>query len=474
MSLANKIFTNTFWQLSIRVVNILIGVFSLALITRMLGLAGFGFYTTIFAFVQVFAILADLGLYMTLLREISSAKDDLVANKVINNIFTIRLIFSVAILFLIPILIQFFPYDEVVKEGVLYFMGAFFFQSLISTLSAVFAKKLAMPKVAIVDFVNKIIYLAFLVYFFIWQSSLNQILLANVLSMACGFGFLLLFLNKYAKLHLAWDFPYWRLVFYRTWPLALTVILNLLYFKADTLILSAYRSPEEVGIYGAPYRILEVISTFPHMFMSLILPLFTANFIAKKYQELSQVFQYNFDFFSILSIGMIMLTFLISRPLMLVLAGSGFGDSGPILNILIIATAGIFFGTLFTYLIVAIGVQKQMIKYFLIVSIVGLAGYFVFIPRYSYWGAAYITLLVEWLLVLFAYLVVKKNVPLKINFRTFFKSLLAGLVAFVPFIFIVDLHIIIKFVLATIIYILVLYLTKAVSRQHLQQVFIGK
>jgi len=186
------------------------------------------------------------------------------------------------------------------------------------------------------------------------------------------------------------------------------------------------------------------------------------------------VFQYNFDFFSILSIGMIMLTFLISRPLMLILAGRDFGASGPVLNILIIATAGIFFGTLFTYLLVAIGAQKQMIKYFLIVAIVGLSGYFVFIPRYSYWGAAYMTLLVEWLLVLFSYLVVKKNLPLKINFKTLGKSLLAGLVAFLPFVFINDLSVIIKFILATFIYILVLYLTKAVSRNNLRQVFIGK
>lgn len=474
MSVANKIFTNTFWQLVIRVVNILIGVFSLALITRMLGSAGFGYYTTIFAFVQIFAILADLGLYITLLREISSVKDKQTEDKITSNIFTIRLVFSVGILLLIPIAIQFFPYEKIVKEGVIYFMGVFFFQSLISTLTAIFSKYLAMPKVAMVDFVNKIVYLAFLIYFFSNNSSLNQMLIANVLSMALSFVFLLLFLKKYTKLNLAWDFKYWRLIFYRTWPLAVTVVLNLLYFKADTLVLSIYSSPEEVGVYGAPYRVLEVISTFPHMFMSLILPFFTASFLAKKYKELNQTFQYSFDFFSIITVAMTLLTLLISRPLMTLLAGEDFAASGPVLDILIIATAGIFFGTLFTYMVVAIGVQKQMIKYFLIAAIFGLVGYFIFIPRYSYWGAAYMTLFVEWLIVYFSWLVVKKNVPLKINLKVLGKSILAGALVFVLFLFLTDMGIILRFLLASFLYVLILYFLRAVNKDQLRQIFINR
>jgi len=298
MSTANKIFTNTLWQVSIRVINILIGVFSLALVTRMLGQAGFGFYTTIFAFVQIFAILADLGLYMAMLREISSVKDRVSENKIINNIFTIRLLSSLLMLLVIPMAIQFFPYNQIVKTGSLFFMGTFFFQSLITTLTAVFSKRLDMAKVAMVDFINKIFYAGALFYLFFHTFSLNIILLANTITMALSFVVLLFFIRPHVKLALAWDFNYWKVVWHRSWPLAITVVLNLLYFKADTLVLSAYKSPEEVGIYGAPYRVLEVMATFPHMFMSLILPIFTASWMAKKIKNLNNNFQHSFDFFS--------------------------------------------------------------------------------------------------------------------------------------------------------------------------------
>ncbi|MBT4850170.1 flippase [Candidatus Parcubacteria bacterium] len=372
MSVANKIFTNTIWQMSIRAVNILIGVFSIALITRMFGSTGYGFYTTTTAFVQIFMILADLGLYLTLLREISKAKDGQEENKIINNIFTIRVLFSILVLILIPVAIQFFPYAPIVKTGVIYFMGALFFQSLITTITAVFSKKLEMHKVAITDLVQKVFYFAGLVYFFYNANSLNIILGANSITTGIGFLIILYFLRKHTKLRLAWDFAYWKKIFYVAWPLAITVVLNLLYFKADTLVLSGFHSPETVGIYGAPYRVLEVISTFPHMFLSLILPLLTAAWVNKNTKKFNEILQHNFDFFSILIMGMIALLLLISKPLMITLAGEEFAASGPILNLLVVATASIFYGTLFTYAIVSLGKQKQMVKYFLITAVVGM------------------------------------------------------------------------------------------------------
>jgi O-antigen/teichoic acid export membrane protein len=474
MSTVNKIFTNTLWQVIIRVVNILVGVFSLALITRMLGPIGFGYYTTIFAFVQIFAILADLGLYMAMLREISSVKDKVQENKIINNIFTIRILASILMLVLIPVAVQFFPYDNAVKTGAIFFMGTFFFQTLITTLTAVFSKRLDMAKVALVDFVNKLIYAGFLLYLFIYGFSLNSILLGSVFTMGVSFILILFFIRKHTKLSLAWDFKYWKTVWHRSWPLAITVVLNLLYFKADTLILSAYQSPEEVGLYGAPYRVLEVMATFPHMFMSLILPIFTASWVANKTRELTSNFQYSFDFFSILSVAMLFSTWLISGPLMIKLAGTEFAASGPILNILIIATVGIFFGTLFIYLIVAIDAQKQMIKYFLWTSVIALIGYFVFIPIYSYWGAAYMTLFVEWLIVLFAWRVIKKNIDLNINFKVLYKSLIAGLVGFLIAWMLRSYNIVLTLSLSLLLYFIILTWLKTISRENLKRIFIKR
>ncbi len=471
MSVANKIFSNTLWQVIIRTINILIGVFSLALITRILGQTGFGFYTTVFAFVQMFMILADLGLYLALLREISSVEGRKQESKVVNNIFTIRLIASLAVLVFAPLVVQVFPYDQAVKTGVIFFSFAFFFQSLVSTLTAVFSKKLAMPKVAIVDLFNKLIFFLSLAYLFTIGGDLNTILIIASVVNGLSFVLLCLFLRKYVSLNLAWDFKYWKKIFYYTWPLAVTVVLNLVYFKADTLVLSIYHSLESVALYGAPYRVLEVLVTFPHMFMSLILPLFTAAWIKNNIDKVRGLFQNTFDLFSIIVVAMIAGTWLVSKPIMILLAGQEFAASGSILNILVLATASIFFGTLLTYLVVALQIQRQMIKYFLISAIVGMIGYFIFIPLYSYWGAAYMTLLVEVLIWIFAYMVIRKHIQLKLKYNVLLKSVLAGILMFIAGWLIKDINIILTILVSAVVYILTLYFTKAVDKQLIKEVF---
>ncbi len=107
------------------------------------------------------------------------------------------------------------------------------------------------------------------------------------------------------------------------------------------------------------------------------------------------------------------------------------------------------------------------------VAIIGIIGYFIFIPTYSYWGAAYMTLLVEWLLVFFAYRVVKKNVALKINFKVLSKSILAALVSFSLLSFL-TINLVIKLSALIFVYFLILYFLKTVSRNDLRQIFLAK
>ena len=63
-------------------------------------------------------------------------------------------------------------------------------------------------------------------------------------------------------------------------------------------------------------------------------------------------------------------------------------------------------------------------------AILGVVSYFIFIPKFSYWGAAYTTLFVEFLIVIFSYMVVKKYINIKIDFKVLIKSLLAGIITF--------------------------------------------
>ena len=471
MSMANKIFTNTVWQIAIRAISILIGVANLGLITRILGQTNFGFYTTIFAFAQMFMILVDLGLYLTLLREISSVDGRREESRVTNNIFTIRFFSSFIFLALAPLAIQAFPYAPEVKTYLIYFIIAFFFQTLITTLSAVFAKKLAMPKVAIADLAGKACYLGLLTHLFFYNGSLKSVLLTNSITQFLAFILIYLFLRKYIDLKFAWDFKFWKKIIYRTLPLALSVVLNLIYFKADTLVLAAFVSPDEVALYGAPYRILEVLVTFPHMFLALILPILTAAWLKKNLVKFREIWQNSFDFFVMLTPAILVAIWLIGQPLMTFVAGVDFAKSGAILNVLVLATVAIYFGTLLIYVVIALSLQKEMVKYFLLTAAFGLVGYLIFIPRFSYWGAAWMTVATEILVGVFAYMVIRKKLALQTNLKIIWKSGEAALVALFVGWLLQDTHPILVFLGAMLTYIVLLYFSKAINKQQLQALF---
>ncbi|MFA5127066.1 MAG: flippase [Patescibacteria group bacterium] len=470
MSTANKIFTNTLWQIIIRFFDIVIGIVNIGLITRILGQTQFGFYTTVFVFLQTLMTISDLGLYMTLLNEISTTEDKKEEKKRVDNIFTIRLLASLLIFILAPFLIKIFPYDQAVKNGVIFLAGAFVWQSLISTLTAIFAKYLDMARATLVYVFSKIVYLLPLIYIYLHAGNLNQILFWNSASAFLGLILFLFFFWRHQPLSFAWDFSYWKKVFKISWPLSLGVILNLVYFRADTLILSAYHSAEKVGLYGAAYKVLEVLTTFPHMFMSLVLPIFTAVWVKRDLDRLQTIQQNTFDFFSIINVWVVLIVWLLSKPMMVLLTGQEFAGSGPILNILVLAVAAIFFGTMFTYLVVALGLQKTMVRYYLAAAIIGLLGYFIFIPRYYYWAAAIVTVLVETLICIWAFRLVQKKLTIRLQTSGFWRILAAGALTFVIFWFFRGAEVIISGILASLVYFVWLYLFKVIDREKIRNI----
>ena len=55
-------------------------------------------------------------------------------------------------------------------------------------------------------------------------------------------------------------------------PLGLALTLNEIYLRADTVIISLYRTDREVGLYGLAWRICELVALFPVVILEAGLP----------------------------------------------------------------------------------------------------------------------------------------------------------------------------------------------------------
>lgn len=460
-----KIAYNTIVQIIGKAANIFIGVLAVALLTRYLSPKGFGEYTTALSFLQIFGIFLDFGLYLVLLQEIS--KKDIDKNHAFSAIVTLRILSGLAFFVIVPLIVLFFPYQTELKIAIIMTSLAFFLNSLVQVYTAVFQKEMKMSRVALAESISKIVLLIAIMFFIYIKGNLVVILMANNISTLAFFLILVFQVKPYVKFKWTVDLNYFKYILSIAWPIGITTILNLIYFKADTLILSIYKPQQDVGFYGAAYKVLEVITALPHLILGLVLPIFTLYFVENKKKELNEVFQKVFDMFVVITFLIIITFSSEAKGVMNFIAGSKYGASIDLLRILIWPTTIIFFSSFFNYGIIAINRQREVIKYFLISSIFSLLAYFIFIPKYSYFGAAYVTFAVELMMALFSYFLLRKYTGWKINFSVFVRVLLVSIITYIAMQF-MYINFLLVMLIGSLMYIALLVVFRVISKDFVK------
>ena len=125
MRLSTKVAYNTIIQIISKIISTALGLVAIALITRYLGRVGFGQYTTIIAFLSFFGIVADLGLTLITAQMISQPGVD--QDRILSNLLGLRLVTAIGFLGLAPLVILFFPYEPIIKIGVIVTTASFLF-----------------------------------------------------------------------------------------------------------------------------------------------------------------------------------------------------------------------------------------------------------------------------------------------------------------------------------------------------------
>ncbi len=475
MSLAKKIAHNTLIQAAGKIISTILGLFSLALITRYLGQTGFGEYTTIITFLTFFAVIADLGLTLVTVQMISGQKTD--ENKILNNLFSLRLLSVIFFLSLAPIIVIFFPYGAAVKAGVLLAAVSFIFPALNQVLIGLFQKKLNMDRAALAEIISRVVLIAGIILTQKLKAGLTGILITAIASSAASFLLHYLFSLKYATIKCEFDLSLWKKIIGHSWPLALTIALNLIYLRADTLILSLFRGSEVVGLYGAAYKIIDVLTTLPFMFAGLILPILTAAWLESNHNYFKKVLQKSLDVMAIVAIPLVIGAQFLGEPIMIFVAGQDFILAGGILKILIFAVAAIFLGAMFSHAVIAIDKQKKMIGFYVFTSISSLIAYLYLIPRYSYFGAAGVTIYSEVMIAIFSAYCIFKYSRFLPGLKVSLKALLAG-AGMGLFIYLCPLRyqstlggLILILVLASLVYFIFLYLLGGINSEDLKTIF---
>lgn len=407
-----------------RVIVGLVSLFTVGIITRSLGPDGYGSYNTIVAFVFLFMSLADGGLYSVLLKEIS--RDDRNEKRLVNNLFTYRLILTVFFIVIGNIVAYFLNYSGEIRLGIalasLFAVGS----SLVQILNPVFQKRMAMFQLTLSDVIARAIQLGLLLLLIQQGSHLISFILIMVASELVRFAMVMRYANRFNHIQLTFDQKIFRETLDSALPIAVSLIFILLYFKLDTILLSLMKPAYDVGVYSVAYKILETILFLPAVFIGLITPHLSKSF-ANAPSLFLKLFQNSFDIITIFALPCGLILAFFAKPIIEIIAGTGFVGAPAVLVILSIAIVVIFFGTLYSNMILVLNLQRKSLFVYLFALLFNMTFNIIFIPRYSYYAAAFVTVATE-IFVTFgmAYLVYRslRRLP---QFTIFIKSVIATL-----------------------------------------------
>lgn len=423
---ARKIALNTIISAGFRIVGTLIALVIIGLITRHLSRSEWGEYSIVLTFGGIFAVLADWGFYQLMVREISKPGAD--EKKIASNIFTLKLLSSFFVFALAPLIGLLFPYSEQTKLAILFGMLGFWALSGSQVLMGVFQKYLRMDRAGVAELSGRIVQLAMVYLFIKFDLGLLWFVGALVASSIVNSLVVLRLARKYVAVGLAFDFTFWKKSLIQSLPLAVANILVMIYFSTDSLFLSVFKPAADVGVYRLSYKVLESLIFFPSMFVGLVMPLLSKS-ASHDWPRFKKIFRRSFDALAIFAAPLIGGTFVFSPLIIEILGGGNYPESVPLLNILIVAVGIIFFGTLFSFSLIAIEKQRSLLWISGVGAIFNVTLNIIFIPRYSYWAAAATTVLTEFLVTILMLAVLWRVLRFGPSGLVLIKSVLAAALA---------------------------------------------
>lgn len=377
------------------------------LIARQFGANGYGDYVKITTFVAFFYLIADFGINAVFLQRSPLSHDETSSSHSIwEDLLALRLVISCVLLIVSAVILWFLPdhtnegYTRIVKFAILIYSPTILFQALITSANALFQKYLRYDLSAIAVVAGSTV--SFLLVLFVtvfWRTHITVISVITALNIggavtaATG---LLLTRRLHRIRHSSVSLAIARSLFISSIPLGLTLLFNLVYFRVDSIILTLTRPTAEVGIYGLAYKVFELTLVLPTFFMNALYPVMLQA-TSDKRQATNKLFQHlifrSAIILSLISCLMSLILWFIAPAISLVKAD--FIAAIPVLRVLSFGLPFFFLSSLTMWTLIAKKQQKILAIIYAISMVFNILLNILFIPRYGYMAAAWVTVISE-------------------------------------------------------------------------------
>ncbi|EKD44042.1 MAG: membrane protein, partial [uncultured bacterium] len=443
----------------------ILGLLTVLLMVRGLGAEKFGWYTTAIGFLQFVGILSDFGFTITTANMLAEPHFD--KEKLLNTLFTWRLLTAAIFQGLSPLLFLLFPYPIEIKIAVAITAISFFAVSVGQIFTGYYQQQLKTHIITIGEFAGRLMLL--ISVFLLVKNAVGFLPIMAAISLASivNIGYLY---YRMPKLQLSLDRAISQEILTRIWPTALCIIFNSIYLQGDRVILPLYTNQIQVGFYGAAYRVLDIIIQIAALVMGIMSPLLAYFYSRTQTDNFKKYLQMSFDMMALVLIPLMVGATVLAEPLMRFVGGNEFIGAGKILVYLSWTILGICFGIVFGYTALAINKQRQAIWIYFIDAALSLIGYFIFIPRYGIYGAAGVTIFSEIFAGLSLMILVAYHTSFSIYWKSILKILISAYIMYLVISYVNLANVLLSITLGGITYILCILLFRAVSISTIKEV----
>lgn len=422
-SVLRRVAWNTAAQGAGKAVVLAIGLASVVVTTRYLGAADYGKVALAFAFVQMLGVLADVGLLTVVVREISREPEQ--TDRLVGNALLLRLALSLGVLALAALASLVLPWDVDVRVAVLIAGVPFVLGLVNSALVAVLQARLRMARAVVADVLGRAASFAALVVVVVLDLGFYAVVGTAAAGAAVTLAVTWAIVRREASPRPRAERSVWRSLLVAALPVGAALAVSEVYFRLDTLLVSAFRPYEEVGLYSLSYRIVELIGILPAIVMTSVFPLLS-RYLRESRALAARTVDAAGDLFVAAGVPIAAGGLVVAPELVRAIGGDEFAGAANPLRLLLFAVALAFVSGLFGHALIAGGRQGSALRLGLAALAFNLVLNLALVPSYGIDAAAAVAIASELLLVTGGLVLVRRELGLTPRFGLLWRVLVAA------------------------------------------------
>jgi O-antigen/teichoic acid export membrane protein len=180
-----------------------------------------------------------------------------------------------------------------------------------------------------------------------------------------------------------------------SFPLMMNHLLATLFFKVDVPMLQAMKGPVVVGWYSAAYKFIDAFNIVPAFFTQSLFPAMSRMALQSD-QSLARSYTLALKLLVIASLPLAIVTTFLAEPMIAILGGREFLPEGAIALAIMCWSMPIgWINSVTNYALIAANQQRALTRAFVLGLVFNVAANLVLISRFSFVGAAVVTILSE-------------------------------------------------------------------------------